>query len=110
VLAAFLGAASGRVLSGLFEQQLGRMRVTQDRVSRWLVANSRPLAEAAGALSAVALLSRATTAPLLELHQRSVRVGFLGALCGHALCRVAVFDSDVALARPAAAPPDGTAS
>eukprot|EP00966_Prymnesium_polylepis_P221206 5117033-Prymnesium_polylepis.1 len=31
VLAAFLGAASGRVLSGLFEQQLGRMRVTQDR-------------------------------------------------------------------------------
>ncbi|KAL1529567.1 hypothetical protein AB1Y20_000511 [Prymnesium parvum] len=98
--AACTGAFIGRIGIRFTFVDLDRLTLARERGVRWLVANSRVLCELTGGLIAILLFSRGSALPWKKQHFRSLRVGLLGALFGHAMSRITVFNHEIALARP----------
>jgi hypothetical protein len=82
------GAAAGRALLPWAEARLGRLRSLHSRAARLGLANSRPLCEAAGAATGLAVGLRGRPA-LARAHMRSLRAATIGAVAGHGVARLA---------------------
>jgi hypothetical protein len=85
-IAGCIGLLLGRGCAELLDRYLGRpLRWMRTQGARRLIANSRPVSEALGALCGVFLLCRGGTVRPLEAHFRLLRSGAVGALFGHGI-------------------------